>query len=67
MIMKYCYCINEIEHPGYENADWMGAQFFVIHKIIIDPQKEGQGFGRFAMLHAERIARENFKDSSEML
>jgi len=58
-----CVCINQIEYPGYEKANWQGSDFFVIHKIIIDPQKEGQGLGKFAMLHAEMIARANQKDS----
>jgi ribosomal protein S18 acetylase RimI-like enzyme len=58
-----CICINQIEYPGYEKANWQGSDFFVIHKIIIDPQKEGQGLGKFAMLHAEMIARANQKDS----
>ena len=58
-----CICINLKEYPGYENANWRGSAFLVIHKIIIDPQKEGQGFGKYAMLHAEMIAHTNQKDS----
>jgi len=58
-----CICINQIEYPGYENANWLGSQFFVIHKIIIDPQKENQGFGKFAMYYAENVARLKKKDS----
>ena len=58
-----CICINQFEYPGYENANWMGSAFFVIHKMIIDPQKEGQGFGKFVMLQTEKIARAKHKDS----
>jgi len=58
-----CICINQTEFPGYENADWQGAAFLVVHKVIIDPQKEGQGFGKYAMSQAERIAHAHQKDS----
>jgi ribosomal protein S18 acetylase RimI-like enzyme len=58
-----CICINQIEYPGYENANWLGFRFFVIHKIIIDPQNENQGFGKFAMDYAENVARSKKKDS----
>jgi ribosomal protein S18 acetylase RimI-like enzyme len=58
-----CICINQTEYPGYENADWCGSAFLVIHKVIIDPQKEGQGFGRYAMSQAEMIAHARQKDS----
>lgn len=58
-----CICINQVEYPGYENANWLGSRFFVIHKIIIDPQNENQGFGKFAMDYAENVARSKKKDS----
>jgi ribosomal protein S18 acetylase RimI-like enzyme len=58
-----CICINQKEYPGYENADWQGSAFLVIHKMIIDPQKEGHGFGQYAMLQAETIGRARQKDS----
>lgn len=58
-----CICINQLEYPGYENANWLGSRFLVVHKIIIDPQNESQGFGKYTMYYAERIARSNEKDS----
>jgi ribosomal protein S18 acetylase RimI-like enzyme len=58
-----CICINQVKDPGYENANWLGSRFFVIHKIIIDPRNEDQGFGRFAMYYAEDVARLAKKDS----
>ncbi len=58
-----CICINQIEHPGYENANWLGSRFSVIHKIIIDPENESQGFGKFAMYYAENAARSKKNDS----
>ncbi len=58
-----CICINQLECPGYENANWLGSQFLVIHKIIIDPQNESQGFGKYAMYFAEKTARSKKKDS----
>jgi ribosomal protein S18 acetylase RimI-like enzyme len=58
-----CICINQIEHPGYENADWLGSRFLVVHKMIIDPQEEKQGCGKFAMNYSEKVARSKKKDS----
>jgi len=58
-----CICINQLEYPGYENADWLGYQFFVIHKIIVDPQNENKGYGKFAMHYAEKVAYSKKKDS----
>jgi ribosomal protein S18 acetylase RimI-like enzyme len=58
-----CICINQLEYPGYENADWLGSQFFVIHKIIVDPQYENKGCGKFAMYYAEKVAHSKKKDS----
>lgn len=58
-----CICINHTEYPGYEKADWHGSDFYVIHKMIIDPKNEGQGLGKSAMLYAEMMAGENRKDS----
>jgi len=58
-----CICINQDEYPGYENANWFGSRFFVIHKMLVDPQKEGQGCGEFAMRYAEKIALSKKKDS----
>jgi len=58
-----CICINQLEYPGYENATWLGSRFFVIHKMIIDPQNENQGFGKFAMHYAEEVAHSKKKDS----
>jgi len=58
-----CICINQIGYPGYENADWLGSQFFVIHKIMVDPQYENRGFGKFMMHYAEKIAHSKKKDS----
>jgi GNAT superfamily N-acetyltransferase len=51
-----CICINRTEYPGYENAIWQGSSFLVVHKMIIDPPNEGQGFGRYSMSQAEIIA-----------
>lgn len=58
-----CICINQLEYPGYEDANWLGFHFSVIHKIIIDPLYENQGFGKSAMCYAENVARSNGKDS----
>ena len=58
-----CICINELEYPGYESANWSGAQFFVIHKIMIDPLYENRGFGKAAMYFAEELAHSKKKDS----
>jgi RimJ/RimL family protein N-acetyltransferase len=58
-----CICINRKEYPGYENAVWQGASFLVVHKMIVDPQKEGQGFGKYALSQAEVIARAFQKNS----
>lgn len=58
-----CICINQTEYPGYENANWLGSQFYVIHKIMIDPHKENQGIGKFAMRYAEKLTRSERKDS----
>ncbi len=58
-----CICVNEIELPGYENAEWSGFNFFVIHKMIIDPLYEDRGYGKFAMNFAEEISVSNKKDS----
>lgn len=58
-----CICLNKFEHPGYENGNWHGSNFFVIHKMIVDPKREGQGSGEFAMMHAEKMARSKKKDS----
>ena len=61
-----CICLNQVEHPGYENANWLGSRFLVIHKMIVDPQREGQGYGEFAMKQAEKIARSKDKDSIKL-
>ena len=58
-----CICINQVEYPGYENENWVGSRYFVIHKMIVDPQKEGKGYGEFAMKHAEKMALLKKKDS----
>jgi ribosomal protein S18 acetylase RimI-like enzyme len=58
-----CICINEIEYPGYEKANWAGSKFFVIHKIMVDPVFENQGIGKAAMCFAEEFARSKSKDS----
>ena len=58
-----CICINELEYPGYENASWAGSYFFVIHKIMVDPLFENQGFGKEMMYFAEELARSKRKDS----
>lgn len=58
-----CICINELEYPGYEKANWAGSHFFVIHKIIVDPLYENKGFGRAAMYFAEELAQSERKDS----
>lgn len=58
-----CICINEVEYPGYENADWTGSDFFVIHKMIVDPLYENRGYGKFAMNFAEEISDSRKKDS----
>ena len=58
-----CICINEVEYPGYENAEWSGSNFFIIHKMIIDPRYENCGYGKFAMNFAEDISSLNKKDS----
>lgn len=58
-----CICINQIEYPGYETANWQGSQFYVIHKLMVDPQYENQGTGKFAMQYAENLARNKNKDS----
>ena len=58
-----CICINEVEYPGYENGEWAGSDFLIIHKMIIDPQYENQGHGKFAMNYAEEIACTEKKDS----
>ena len=58
-----CICINEIEYPGYEKAEWSGSSFFVIHKMIIDPLYENKGYGKFAMNSAEEISCSRKKDS----
>lgn len=62
-VIRGCICINELEHPGYENAAWAGSNFHVIHKIIIDPLFENKGHGTFSMLFAEKISHEKTKDS----
>lgn len=56
-------CINEVEYPGYENAQWSGSEFFVIHKMIIDPLYESRGHGKFAMNFAEKLAASTKRDS----
>lgn len=58
-----CICINQVEYPGYENANWNGARFLVIHKLIVNPQNENQGLGKLAMRHAEQVARSQNMDS----
>lgn len=58
-----CICINQTEHPGYENADWYGSRFWVVHKLMVDPLNENQGIGKFAMQHAENQARRENLDS----
>ena len=58
-----CICINEIEHPGYDDAEWTGSDFLVIHKMIIDPLFENQGHGKFAMNFAEELSALKKKDS----
>ena len=58
-----CICINEIVYPGYEDAEWSGSDFLVIHKMIIDPMFENRGYGRFAMDYAEQTACSMRKDS----
>ena len=58
-----CICINQVEYPGYENANWLGPRFYVIHKLLIDPQNENQGFGKLAMYYAEKVTRSKKKDS----
>lgn len=58
-----CICINELEYPGYENAEWSGSKFHVVHKMIIDPIFEGNGHGKFAMSFAEKLSCEKSKDS----
>ena len=61
-----CICINETEYPGYENAEWAGFDFFIIHKMIIDPMFENRGYGKFAMDYAEQITRSLGKDSTRL-
>jgi GNAT superfamily N-acetyltransferase len=58
-----CICINQTEYPGYENAMWQESCFLVVHKMIVDPQNEGQGFGQYAMSQAEMMAHASQKDS----
>ncbi len=62
-VIRGCICINGLEYPGYENARWDGSEFAVVHKIMVDPLYEGLGFGRYAMIFAERIACCQKKDS----
>jgi ribosomal protein S18 acetylase RimI-like enzyme len=58
-----CICINQFEPPGYEKANWLGSRFLVIHKIIVDPQNENQGIGKYAMHFAENVSHSQEKDS----
>lgn len=61
--LRGCVCLNELEHPGYERAAWQGTEFLVVHKLLVDPLRQGRGLGRFAMNRMEVIARSNRKDS----
>lgn len=62
-IISGCVCINQLEYPEYENGNWLGSDFFVIHKILIDPLYENQGLGKTAMCFAEELAYSEKKDS----
>lgn len=62
-IIRGCICVNDLEYPGYENATWSGSIFHVVHKMIIDPEFESNGHGKFAMSFAEELSHKKSKDS----
>lgn len=62
-VIRGCICVNELEYPGYENAEWSGSEFHVVHKMIIDPAFESNGHGKFAMSFAEELSYKKSKDS----
>ncbi|HBN77895.1 MAG TPA: GNAT family N-acetyltransferase [Planctomycetaceae bacterium] len=47
-------CLNEVELDGYETASWQAESFLVVHRLLIDPDFQGSGYGRQLMQFAEQ-------------
>ncbi len=54
-------CINEYEDPAYRTISWsaQNGKVLVIHRLAVDPQKQGFGIGRQLMDFAENFAEKN--------
>lgn len=53
--------INEEQEPEYETIKWKfdNSKVLVIHRLVIDPKYQGNGYSRTLMDFAEKFAKEN--------
>ncbi len=53
-----CIVLNQEQDPTYAAVSWMykGEQVGVIHRLMIDPDHQGQGLAKALMLYAEKRA-----------
>ncbi len=56
-------CLNDVELDGYETANWQSESFLVIHRLLIDPEFQGSGYGMQFMQFAEQQTLSQCKDS----
>ena len=56
--IRVFYVLNRECNQEYENGDWKHQDvfFYIIHRLCVDPDFQGQGIGRQAMEHMERQA-----------
>lgn len=51
------YVLNKDFDDAYNSADWQykGNEFCILHRIVVNPDFQNQGVGRFTMIHLMEI------------
>lgn len=58
------FVINEYQDPQYKALCWhFGVRPAVLHRLVVNPNRQSRGVGREAMAHVMRLAREMGCDS----
>jgi GNAT superfamily N-acetyltransferase len=53
-------CLNDVEAPEYASVSWRYSRgpVLVVHRLCVDPGRQGRGLARMLMDFAERLAAE---------
>jgi ribosomal protein S18 acetylase RimI-like enzyme len=49
-------CIDQTFHSCYSTLPWELEDSLIVHRMVVDPARQGQGIGRMLLEHAEGLA-----------